>query len=381
VSDPVAADAYRVLVGPEEVFVDFGRVAPPQADGDITIALSHRFVMPPRVASRLASLLRESTESLGIELEPAQPEPAPPPRAAAATPSLEALLHPTRSLSSSRAEPSSAAEAAARMFRVVGELGVPYAHERSFRLRAGSLSSNRFLLSVRPRDLAPDAAPRLLAAARALEMPPPFLELAARHAPGACGFHFGFEDEEGSSRYKVYLESSAALQGGARAEPGAAPVRLHLAFKWDPSGAGEPVVTEYLWHPALESNAILDRVAEIYGGTTVDNEPFRVTNEILMLAARRMPERDIQYLEVVEANGRRSFDLNFYDAELELRDLFPLLSRMRRYFDVPAGRFQALYDQIKSRAFGHLAGGTHRRGESFFTVYYGVEGHGGAAHP
>ena len=36
--------------------------------------------------------------------------------------------------------------------------------------------------------------------------------------------------------------------------------------------------------------------------------------------------------------------------------------------------FQALYDQIKMKALGHLAGGVHRNGKDFFNLYYGVTG-------
>jgi hypothetical protein len=46
---------------------------------------------------------------------------------------------------------------------------------------------------------------------------------------------------------------------------------------------------------------------------------------------------------------------------------------MRRRFGVGPGQFQALYDQIKERKFGHLAGGLHRNGKDFFNVYYGPQ--------
>jgi hypothetical protein len=51
-----------------------------------------------------------------------------------------------------------------------------------------------------------------------------------------------------------------------------------------------------------------------------------------------------------------------------------LLHRMREHFNVPPGRLQALYDQVKGKALGHLAGGVHRDGEDFFNIYYGVVG-------
>ena len=52
----------------------------------------------------------------------------------------------------------------------------------------------------------------------------------------------------------------------------------------------------------------------------------------------------------------------------------PLLGQMREMFDLRPGQWQALYDQIKGKALGHLAGGVHRDGRPFFNVYYGVVG-------
>ncbi|MGH8749675.1 MAG: hypothetical protein ACREU5_11285, partial [Burkholderiales bacterium] len=84
---------------------------------------------------------------------------------------------------------------------------------------------------------------------------------------------------------------------------------------------------------------------------------------------------NLQYLEVQEpGNGRRSFDLNLYDAKLQVKDLQPVLYRMRELYRARPGQFQALYDQIRDKVLGHLAGGVHRDGKDFFNLYYGVAG-------
>lgn len=90
------------------------------------------------------------------------------------------------------------------------------------------------------------------------------------------------------------------------------------------------------------------------------------------LDAARLPPQRLLYLEVTEAGQpRRSFDLNLYDARLLVRDQQAVLFAMRDHFGVRPGQFQALYDQIKARPLGHLAGGVHRNGQAFFTVYFG----------
>ena len=94
---------------------------------------------------------------------------------------------------------------------------------------------------------------------------------------------------------------------------------------------------------------------------------------MLELAASRVAAEKLQYLEVHEpGNGRRSFDLNLYNAKLVVKDVQPQLQAMRERYGVRPGQFQALYDQIKGKVLGHLAGGVHRDGRDFFNVYYGV---------
>ncbi len=100
-----------------------------------------------------------------------------------------------------------------------------------------------------------------------------------------------------------------------------------------------------------------------------------IAKAALEMAVAKAPAEKLQYLEVQEdANSRRSFDLNLYNAKLQVKDIQPLLQRMREHFGVRAGQFQALYDQINNKALGHLAGGVHRDGKDFFNVYYGVVG-------
>ena len=90
--------------------------------------------------------------------------------------------------------------------------------------------------------------------------------------------------------------------------------------------------------------------------------------------AAARPGHQLAYLEVTEpTNERRSFDLNMYDAQLQVQDLQPILARMSEYFAVPAPAFLDLYERIKTMRFGHLAGGIHRGGQDFFNLYYGME--------
>lgn len=408
----VEADAVRLFVREEGIVIDFGRnVTPPGSTEDLIETVS-KMLVPATTFRRLGMALQEAIRHLPPEPTAAQPSPAatgtgasgaPTPAAAQsprisfigadtapvpaeAKPPLEALLEPTRDMPSSRAETPAANEHATRLYALVTGLRGPYVYERSFRMRPGELLTNRFLLSVgRPDDgSASDAA--LTAVFRELGLPESFVEATQEDLPRARCVHFGFEGDGDSPLLKVYLEiggEKAAKQAAAEAEREAADdageateigsrVLEHVAYKWDPLDTDRRAVGRYWWYPHLSAAEISARVEGVYQGAAAESQ--EIAHSVIALAAERMPERDIHYLEIEEeGNARRSYSINFYDADLLLRDLYPMLSRMRRQYDVPPGRFQVLYDQIKTRRFGHLAGGVHRNGKDFFNVYYGPQ--------
>jgi hypothetical protein len=259
---------------------------------------------------------------------------------------------------------------ASLLHQLVEDLQAPYGHERSLRMTAGALLANRFLLTLTKQNIPSDPDAAVLALCRRLAMPDDLLAATAEHVGSAKFVHFGFEEDEATSLYKVYLEFPAETR-----TPGA-PMLLHRAFKWDIANPARHVETHYVLHPHLSVAQILGRLADIYRANPAARD---IAQGVVALAAAR-PGHEMSYLEVnEEANRRRSFDLNLYDANLYVRDLELVLSRMAEHFAIPPDSFEALYEQIKDLRFGHLAGGVHRQGQDFFNLYYGVERRPGRA--
>jgi tryptophan halogenase len=363
-------DVVVVDFGPREIVLRFGAKPVPSTGGDEqSVALSSQVVLDPKVAPRLIASLHESLKefdrwTLANSKKPKH--------------SIESLLDQTSSMNnpanlrSSAATPSESARRAALLFRLVQALGAPYAHERSFRLREGEVLSNRFLLTLDRSDLGEDANVKILGVCEQMGMHAPVMAAVVREISAARSVHFGFEGDGEDAVYKVYLEfpsdgpESIELEGGNTR-------LLHRSFKWNATAPQEHVETHYVLHPALDVAGVRAKIGEIYAAPE-HRESCEIASEIVALAAARMSADSLQYLEVGEGdNARTSFDINLYDSGLEMRDLHPFLSRMRRHFKIPPGRFQALYDQIKVHAVGHLAGGVHRNGKEFFNLYYGVE--------
>jgi hypothetical protein len=271
----------------------------------------------------------------------------------------------------SAASPSvEVSRAASDLTDAVRSLRVPMGHEKSFRLSRGSIAANRFLLSISKASLGPQAQEKVRQTCTRLVAPPALYHLIEQQFSSTAHIHFGFEESEGRRLYKLYLESQIApgeLDAGW-------PVVLHRAMKWEPVENARVVHTEYFWHPRLPLETIQQRVtgAEGFSG---DTPAARIVKFILLSAKSRLKRGSIGYLEVIEENNaRRSFDLNLYDANMRLCDVHPLLEQACRHFEVDPATFQQIYNQSATCRFGHIAGGVHRNGQEFLTIYYGVEG-------
>ncbi len=256
-----------------------------------------------------------------------------------------------------------------RLWQLVGGLKIRFMHERSFRICRGAIFPNRFLLSIRKEDLGPNPRPRIVDLWQRLGMPEGFRNTAGRLLAAAPHLHFGYEASQASCLYKAYLEMAVP----ADRPVGPAPMLLYLAFKWDPTAPSRAALTRYFWYPSLSVPGMLDRVAAIYGNGP-EGEPLDLVRGLFALTGERIGQGPLRYLEVTEDNSpRKSFDLNLYDARLQIKHLSPFFARMGRHYAIPTEQFEALLGPNKSRVIGHVAGGTHRGGEDFFNVYYGVE--------
>ena len=109
-------------------------------------------------------------------------------------------------------------------------------------------------------------------------------------------------------------------------------------------------------------------------------DPYRhgdlleISEGIVTQASERISRNDIQYLEVTEeSNPRKSFDINIYKAKFQLEELYPFLLKTMQHYSIPFERFRPMYERIKTKRFGHLAGGVDREGRDFLTVYFGVK--------
>jgi tryptophan halogenase len=263
---------------------------------------------------------------------------------------------------------------AARLLDLVTGLGAPFGLERSFKITQSNVLDGRFLLSLHRNALGADPLARLTDIAAQLNMPACHCEAVTANITDADIIHFGFEPGAAVT-YKLYLEFATRFRDTIGKGRPAEPALVHIAFKWDPAGDGPGAVASYRCQPELTVAEIAGRLAAICGHHR-NQTLCHIAGGFLDMAAARMNEQDIFFMEVAEDNNpRRSFDINFYDAELTLDAVTPLLADTWRHFDIEAERADALTSPLKRQPLGHLSGGTGRDGSEFLTIYFGVEPH------
>jgi hypothetical protein len=353
----------NVTTAREEISLSFG--------GDRTrntaYRLSDRIVMSPFTAKRLVMLLNDVIRTYEAKYGPLEKGSSPsavkgPPPAI----QPEVSDHSTEILS----------EKAGLLFQLVKNLDLEVGYERSFKVSEKTLLENRFLLGFSKSSIKQDPHKRILEICERMEMPDSFTENFSGKLSEANYVHFGFEENERTCIYKVYLEFYDKIQEEIKSQPSESDqFLLHLGFKWDVSDNTRHALTRYTWYRSLAVEDILVRLADILDPQEYQ-EPLEIAKGVLSIASDRIPHHDILYLEVSEENNpRRSFDINMYRAALELRELHPFLSEMCQHYSISSETFHAIYDQVKTKIFGHLSGGIDREGKDFLTVYYGVEGY------
>lgn len=261
---------------------------------------------------------------------------------------------------------------AVRLLELLDSLEVPVAFERSFKIMPGVLLTGRLLTGIRLEALPPSSRrARIENLCRRIGMPQTRLESLLEGLAGADNLLLGFEEGEGSALYKAYLEYTrrfVEIAEGRRSIDES--FLLHQGFKWDPGAPDRSIAATYTCYPGFQPEQIYRRLARQHFARSPRG--FALAVDVLEAALARELTHPFLYMEVAEQdNSRRSFDVNMYGARMKLHELGRILQKMFERFGVGMDSLESLMKAHGDLAFGHLSGGTDRRGRSFFTVYYG----------
>lgn len=130
-----------------------------------------------------------------------------------------------------KSEIDATAELAILPFKLIEESDFPCGYERSFKLLEGKVLANRYLLGI---DIKDDRRARLLEICREMGMPDSHAGNFEANLAEANLVFLGFEDNETSCIYKIYLEYwEKAKKDLAASENKKEPTLLYQGYKWE----------------------------------------------------------------------------------------------------------------------------------------------------
>ena len=260
------------------------------------------------------------------------------------------------------------ANVAALPFRILEERGIPCGYERSFKMRSNRLLANRYMLGIDTTEFSREELTKIC---NQLCMPDVYLEDFRKQLMGSNLMLLGFEHDGDACSYKIYLEYWNKLQVELmNGNPPHAAALLHLGYKWDVFNDDRRTLARYICYPKITVDEILARIKLLYANA-LDQSCYAIVQHIIKMASQTCGDRDLIYIEAQEdGNSRRSFDVNLYQASLQLDKIEQSLSRMQAHFDLCPDEFRRLLKLIMGKQLGHLSGGLDRRGDDFLTVYY-----------
>lgn len=356
---------FRFVETREEITIIFGAGRFTNETGaELVIDTSCQVILTPSAAKRFAFLLKDMVtrhEAAYGVIGNAPAEHAP------AAPGAERRLPPAERSSTKSGE---------RLRQLVDGLDVEYGLEYSFKIFSGVILDDRFLIAINRKAIPGNATDKLLSLCRRLNMPPRFERIYSENLADANIVLFGYEGNEASGTYKVYLEFGSMFDTVVR-EPSGTPVSflIHLGFKWDAEDNRRAALTRYTCYPTFSVDQILGRLQErFYAGG--NSATYEVIRGIVERADRaKQPDVDFLYVEVREENNpRQSYDVNLYRANLTMEDLYPWLREACRVQGIDPDAFHRVYEPMKKKIFGHVSGGVDRSGRDFLTFYYGLKG-------
>jgi uridine kinase len=258
------------------------------------------------------------------------------------------------------------------MLSLVEALDCPFGLERSAKLGDGDINEDRFLAIMHKDSLGADAKAGLSRIARELSLPQAALDMLCRHLPEAEIVHFGYEGGK-AGLYKIYVEFSGRVRRGFA--KGAAPVTelVHVAVKWRPGDPGSARVSRYLWPAEARGVEKIKRRLANVGSVPGSVASVDAALQIVEVARHHCPDDRIFFMEVEEEESpRRSFDINFYSAGLQVANVEGAIRGLGNAYAIPQARLDDLLSRIAREPLGHLSGGLGRNGRDFATLYFGA---------
>lgn len=249
-------------------------------------------------------------------------------------------------------------------FKVLQDMQIPAAYERSFKIDAHGVFANRYMLGIQKHFLKGTLG-RIL---EQLECPFAARAELSRHQPDSSMALLGCEEANGEISYRFYLdyyERVIAQQRDTHASD-FMPVLAFQGWKWNVDGTAFRR-TDYWQQLNVSREDIRATIVSILGRSSSLTEPIVQFMDAVCAGTNCIPK----FVVAEDANSQRtSFDLNFYEQEKTVGDASLAVQSIANSFEVPPEILRTVLRNTGNQLLGHISAGRSWKEEEFFTVYY-----------
>lgn len=260
------------------------------------------------------------------------------------------------------------ASLAIRPLRILRDMQIPVAYERSFKIDPRGIFANRYMLGIQKHFLK-DTFGKIL---EQLECPSAARAELIRHYPDSSMALLGCEEANGEITYRFYLDYYNRVTVLKR-ETNASDQARALAFqgwKWNVDGT-EFRRTDYWQQFNLSREDIREKIFSVLGHSSLLTEPILNLMDAVYLGTDCTPN----FLIAEDDKSKRtSFDLNFYEQEKIVSDATIAVQSIANSFEVPPEVLRTVLTNTGSHLLGHISAGRSWTEEEFVTFYYDPDG-------
>jgi hypothetical protein len=264
---------------------------------------------------------------------------------------------------------SATADLEARYLNALRQLNCPFEFERSIQFQSDQIKGGRMLAGHDLRLPSSLTQPEILALLHELYFPENHLDTLVAQLPSSHHLHLGFEPQNETALFKIYLEFDVESDS---------PVR-YRAWKYAPFSEQcfTSIYTSLRFSSPSQLSQLLLTHFSFLAGPVATEPTLRALLQSLFSIAEHCMHRtnaeDLELLHVTEdQSDRQSFDLNLYSARLNAKAILEQLLLMFSSLGLDQQRGLLSLQHCLTQPLGHISLGCHRNLQPFFTLYYGA---------
>lgn len=234
--------------------------------------------------------------------------------------------------------------------------------ERSAKFSHKSLNPDRYIIGPEHKSFSERCFKKILAE---LSFPASSLSDVLNYFEKSNQSGFGFEQKNGVSSYRLYLEFFDRYEP----EPSLNRGLIHLGYKWQCDDPAKITITRYSFAPFFTGNNT-EQVIRTALGAINGNFIENVISAALKSVADISPKNRIITTASEEMGCRHSFDVNVYKSKKRLNSLAYELSNIACYFHIKLQELEMFLEESGNATLGHVAAGLNTTNDPFFTVYF-----------